>query len=70
MAGNPERLADIIARYASEQERQEEELRKLCDRTSEVYRDMDVYQFVTNTDSALSRLLLHMGIDRGAADGR
>lgn len=63
LAGDPEHLADVIAKRTSEQERLKDELRKLCDTTSEAYRDKDVFEFVISTDSALSRLLRHVGID-------
>ena len=63
LAGDPDQLADVIAKRTSERERLTDELRKLCDTTSEAYRDKDVFDFVNTTDSALSRLLRHMGID-------
>jgi hypothetical protein len=76
LAGDPDQLADVIAKRTSERERLTDELRKLCDTTSEAYRDKDVFDFVNTTDSALSRLLRHMGIDGasgpvgGMANGR
>jgi hypothetical protein len=69
-------LADAVAKRTSEQERLTDELRKLCDTTSEAYRDKDVFDFVSTTDSALGRLLRHLGIenasgpDGGPASGR
>jgi hypothetical protein len=70
LAGDPDQLADVIAKRMSERERLTDELRKLCDTTSEAYRDKDVFDFVNTTDSALSRLLRHMGIDgRPEPDG-
>jgi hypothetical protein len=76
LASDPDQLADVIAKRTSERERLTDELRKLCDTTSEAYRDKDVFDFVNTTDSALSRLLRHMGIDStsapdgGVANGR
>jgi hypothetical protein len=71
LAGEPEQLADLIAKRTSEQERTTDELRKLCDTASEAYRDKDVFDFVISTDSALSRLLRHVGIDgMSESDGR
>jgi len=76
LASNPDQLADVITKRTSERERLTDELRKLCDTTSEAYRDKDVFDFVSTTDSALSRLLHHMGIDStsapdgGVANGR
>lgn len=63
LAGDPDHLADVIAKRTSERERLTDELRKLCDTTSDAYRDKDVFDFVNTTDSALSRLLRHVGID-------
>ena len=76
LAGNPDKLTDVIEKRMSERERLTDELRKLCDTTSEAYRDKDVFDFVKTTDSALSRLLRHIGIegtsapDVGMASGR
>lgn len=67
LAGDPEDLANAIAKHMSEQKQLNDELRKLCDTTSEAYRDKDVFEFVASTDSALSRLLRHMGIN-GASE--
>lgn len=63
LAGAPDQLADIIAARMAERERLTDELSKLCDTTSEAYRDKDVFDFVTSTDSALSRLLRHARIE-------
>jgi hypothetical protein len=63
LADDPAQLSDLIAKRTSEQERLTDGLRKLCDTTSEAYRDKDVFEFVNSTDSALSRLLRHVGID-------
>jgi hypothetical protein len=76
LASDPDQLADVITKRTSERERLTDELRKLCNTTSEAYRDKDVFDFVNTTDSALSRLLRHMGIDGtsapdgGVANGR
>jgi hypothetical protein len=75
LAGAPGQLADVIAARTAERERLTDELSKLCDTTSEAYRDKDVFDFVTSTDSALSRLLRHVhiespsGSDGGLASG-
>jgi hypothetical protein len=63
LADSPEQLADAIEQRTSERERLTEGLRKLCDTATEAYRDKDVFDFVYSTDSALSRLLRHVGID-------
>ncbi|MGI8447908.1 MAG: hypothetical protein ACR2MP_12160 [Streptosporangiaceae bacterium] len=63
LASDPDQLPDVIGKRTSESERLTNELRKLCDTTSEAYRDKDLFDFVNTTDSALSRLLRHMGID-------
>lgn len=71
LAGDPGQLADLIAKRTSERERVTDDLRKLCDTTSEAYRDKDVFDFVISTDSALSRLLHHVGVDGASGpDGR
>jgi hypothetical protein len=63
LASAPDQLANVIATRTAERERLTDELRKLCDTTSEAYRDKDVFEFVTSTDSALSRLLRHVRIE-------
>jgi hypothetical protein len=63
LAGAPDQLANVVAARTAERERLTDELRKLCDTTSEAYRDKDVFEFVTSTDSALSRLLRHVHIE-------
>lgn len=63
LADGPGQLADLIAKRASERERDRDDLRKLFDTTSEAYRNRDVFDFVISADSALSRLLRHVGID-------
>lgn len=67
----PDQLASVIAARTAERERLTDELRKLCDTTSEAYRDKDVFEFVTSTDSALGRLLRHVNIESpsGSAGG-
>jgi len=70
LAGAPDQLANVVAARTAERERLTDELRKLCDTTSEAYRDKDVFEFVTSTDSALSRLLRHVHIENPSeADG-
>jgi hypothetical protein len=68
LVGDPG-LADAIEKRTSEQERHKDELRKLCDTTTEAYRDKDVFDFVSSTDSALSRLLRHLGIEAASGPG-
>lgn len=70
LADEPEQLSNLIAKRTSEQERLTDELRKLCDTTSEAYRDKDVFEFVNGTNSALSRLLRHVGIDGASGTER
>jgi hypothetical protein len=66
LADDPSQLAEIIGRRASEQEYLQEELKKLCDTTSEAYRDMGVFDFVMKTDGALAALIRHLGIDQAS----
>ncbi len=63
LADDPAQLSDLIARRTSERERVTDDLRKLCDTAGDAYRDKEVFDFVISTDSALSRLLHHVGVD-------
>lgn len=56
-------LAETIKQHTSEQQRITEGLRQLCDAATEAYQDKDVFDFSMTTDSALSRLLRHIGAD-------
>lgn len=58
-----QKLSDAMAKRASERKQLTHDLHDLYDRASEAYRDKDVFEFVTTTDSALGRLLSHLRID-------
>lgn len=60
LAGD-QKLADAIKQHTSEQQRITEGLRDLCDAATEAYQDKDVFDFYLTTESALSRLLRHIG---------
>jgi hypothetical protein len=60
LAGD-QKLADAIKQHTSEQQRITEGLRDLCDAATEAYQDKDVFDFYMTTESALSRLLRHIG---------
>jgi hypothetical protein len=62
LAGD-QKLAETIKQHTSEQQRITEGLRELCDAATEAYQDKDVFDFSMTTDSALSRLLRHIGAD-------
>jgi hypothetical protein len=62
LAGD-QKLAETIEQHTSEQQRITEGLRDLCDAATEAYQDKDVFDFSMTTDSALSRLLRHIGAD-------
>ena len=62
LAGDTD-LADAIKQHASDQQRIFEDLRELFDTATAAYRDMDVFDLVMTTDSALSRLLRHIRAD-------
>jgi hypothetical protein len=68
LADNPAQLAEVITRRTSDRERLEQELRKICEKTSETYRNMGVFDFVMETDGALRTLIRYLGIDRPDAD--
>jgi hypothetical protein len=63
LANDPEQLDAVLSKRATEQANWAKELRDLCDTTAQAYRDMGVFEFVNQTDSAMSRLLRHVGID-------
>jgi hypothetical protein len=62
LAGD-QKLADAIKQHTSEQQRITEGLRDLCDAATEAYQDKDVFDFYMTTESALGRLLRHIGAD-------
>jgi hypothetical protein len=62
LAGD-QKLAEAIKQHTSEQQRITEGLRDLCDAATEAYQDKDVFDFYTTTESAISRLLRHVGAD-------
>jgi hypothetical protein len=62
LAGD-QKLAETIEQHTSEQQRITEGLRDLCDAATEAYQDKDVFDFSMTTDSALSRLLRHIGAE-------
>jgi hypothetical protein len=69
LAGD-QKLADAIKQHTSEQQRITEGLRDLCDAATEAYQDKDVFDFYMTTESALSRLLRHIGAnDSSSANG-
>jgi hypothetical protein len=64
LADNPSQLAEIIGRRTTEREYLQKELKRLCDTTSDAYREMGVFDFVVETDGALATLIRHLGIDK------
>jgi hypothetical protein len=62
LAGD-EDLAAAINQRATDQQRIFEDLRKMFDRATATYSDVDVFDLVMSTDSALSRLLRHIRAD-------
>ncbi|HEV2376462.1 MAG TPA: hypothetical protein VGS19_30355 [Streptosporangiaceae bacterium] len=71
LAGAPDKFPQVIAERMEERERVTDELRKLCDTTSDAYRDKGVFDFVTSTESAINRLLRHVGANSASkSDGK
>jgi hypothetical protein len=70
LANNPDKLSEILERHASEQKDQQDRLSDICNATSNAYREMDVFDFVMETDGALTALMRHLGIDQPAAARR
>lgn len=51
---DPEKVAVTLARHVEERERTAEELRKFCDTIIKTYQDKDVFDFMSNTDTAVT----------------
>lgn len=60
LAGNPSKVAELVAKHASSQEQAAEQIRKACETAIQAYRDKGLYEFEVHTDSAFRRLLQYL----------
>jgi hypothetical protein len=60
LAGNPGKVAELMAKHVSNREQAIDQLRKVCDTASQAYRDKGLYEFEISMDSPLRRLLRYV----------